>query len=305
MGLQQVSKAQLPATGTVEPKAVKNLASNNLTDETELTIQNTSTVPLTFCMAREISGTCINNLIPVGITVNAASAANVTIKQLGGVSTGKYLNVTNESFSIATYVVVVNARVPDNPPPCALTTDPTAWVIDPAYTSLRYKTMYLCPERYSRLAINQSFASSGYSAEYNLSVGGTGGFTGDVTILGKVGIGGIYPYEFANTKLAVNGLISARAIRVFPSNVAFPDYVFEKDYSLMGLKELEEYILVNKHLPGIPSAKEVNENKGIELGEMNYKLLEKVEELSLYVIAQQKLIEQLQEEVKEVRKIIE
>jgi hypothetical protein len=67
------------------------------------------------------------------------------------------------------------------------------------------------------------------------------------------------------------------------------DYIFADDYSLKPLEELSTYIKNNKLLPNIPAAKEVEIN-GIELGEMNAKLLEKVEELSLYIIQQSKEI---------------
>ncbi|MFC1226719.1 hypothetical protein ACFE6N_23145 [Pedobacter sp. BG31] len=82
-------------------------------------------------------------------------------------------------------------------------------------------------------------------------------------------------------KLAVNGKIRAQEIKVEATN--WPDYVFAKGYQVGKLDELESYIKANKHLPEIPSVKEVKEN-GIELGEMNKLLLKKIEELTLYII---------------------
>jgi len=61
------------------------------------------------------------------------------------------------------------------------------------------------------------------------------------------------------------------------------DFVFNEDYHLKPLNEIEEFIKINKHLPEIPSAKEVEAN-GVALGEMQAKLLQKVEELTLYMI---------------------
>ena len=72
------------------------------------------------------------------------------------------------------------------------------------------------------------------------------------------------------------------------------DYVFQKDYSLPSLLEVEEFIGENGHLPGVPSENEVLEN-GVDLSEMNTILLKKIEELTLYVINQQKEIEKLKE----------
>ncbi|MDQ0966829.1 hypothetical protein QFZ20_002232 [Flavobacterium sp. W4I14] len=111
-----------------------------------------------------------------------------------------------------------------------------------------------------------------------------------LTADGQLGIGTITPSE----KLSVNGNIRAREIKVEAAN--WPDYVFARDYRPLSPDELERYISVNKHLPGLPSAKEAEEN-GIELGKMNKKLLEKIEELTLYMISQQKEIKALTEQI--------
>ncbi len=116
---------------------------------------------------------------------------------------------------------------------------------------------------------------------------------------GDVGIGTVTTFGY---KLAVNGTIGAKEIIVENSS-AWPDFVFEHNYDLLTLEEVENYISENKHLPEIPSEVEVSKN-GINLGEMDTKLLQKIEELTLYLIEQnkqnleqQKLIEQLQKEV--------
>lgn len=95
---------------------------------------------------------------------------------------------------------------------------------------------------------------------------------------GNVGIGTQSPTE----KLTVNGTVYAKEIKVDLS-VPGPDYVFEKDYSLISLEELTKFIEQNKHLPGVPNAKDM-ETEGIEVGTMNMILLRKIEELTLYVI---------------------
>lgn len=109
---------------------------------------------------------------------------------------------------------------------------------------------------------------------------------------GNVGIGITNPGE----KLAVNGKIKAKEIRV--SMEGWPDYVFEDDYNVGTLEELESYIKANKHLPDVPAAKAVSED-GIELGEMNKLLLKKIEELTLHMISQQKEINELKKKVKQ------
>jgi len=119
---------------------------------------------------------------------------------------------------------------------------------------------------------------------------------------GNLGIGISSPSE----KLAVNGKIRAQEIKVETAN--WPDYVFAKDYKLPSLQETEKHIREKGHLPGIPSAEEVKAN-GVDLGEMNAKLLKKIEELTLYLIQsekknllqnekQQKLIDQQQRDIK-------
>jgi hypothetical protein len=79
------------------------------------------------------------------------------------------------------------------------------------------------------------------------------------------------------------------------------DHVFYPDYQLRPLAELEQYIKQNHHLPEIPSAKEVKEN-GLDLGDMQGKLLLKIEELTLYTIEQQKLIDSLETRLSEIEK---
>lgn len=106
---------------------------------------------------------------------------------------------------------------------------------------------------------------------------------------GNVGIGTKNP----QAKLAVNGDILAKSIRVNTSSTYWPDYVFEDGYNLMSLRDLESYIVKNKHLPGIPSASEIDAKNEVDLGEMNALLLEKVEELTRYIIDLQKQIDEL------------
>lgn len=93
--------------------------------------------------------------------------------------------------------------------------------------------------------------------------------------------------------LTVKGKVMAEEMRV-QLQANWPDYVFAGDYDLMPLKELANYIDTHSHLPNIPSAR-IAEDQGIELGEMNRRLLEKVEELTLYILQQQREIDELRE----------
>ncbi|TKC56603.1 hypothetical protein FBD94_23100 [Pedobacter hiemivivus] len=131
------------------------------------------------------------------------------------------------------------------------------------------------PEKRLSLAYNTSsnyaeLQSQAYSGAYTTITLNPNG--------GNVGIGTNDPKDY---RLAVNGKIRAQEIKVEAS--PWPDYVFTNSYSLPTLQETEKHIKENGHLPGIPSAAEVKAN-GIDLGEMNAKLLQKIEELTLHLI---------------------
>lgn len=88
--------------------------------------------------------------------------------------------------------------------------------------------------------------------------------------------------------LAVNGLILATEVLVkHKSDIGWPDYVFAPSYQLRSLGEVERFVKANKHLPEVPSAEQVSA-QGVNLSEMNATLLKKVEELTLYLIEQDK-----------------
>ena len=115
---------------------------------------------------------------------------------------------------------------------------------------------------------------------------------------GFVGIGTSKPKE----ALSVNGKIRAHEIKVETSN--WPDYVFEDDYKLLSLKEISEFIKMNKHLPEMPTARDTEEN-GIQVGEMVSKLLKKNEELTLHLIEKDKQIESQERRLERLEKLIE
>ena len=118
-----------------------------------------------------------------------------------------------------------------------------------------------------------------------------------ITSSGNVGIGTSSPTE----KLSVNGKIRAQEIKVEAAN--WPDYVFAKEYQLPSLQETEKYIQDKGHLPGIPSAEEVKTN-GNDLGEMNAKLLQKIEELTLHLIEKDKNEKKQQAQINELQELM-
>lgn len=119
---------------------------------------------------------------------------------------------------------------------------------------------------------------------------------------GKIGIGTTAPDEL----LTVKGKIHTQEVLVDLDGAVAPDYVFEKyfngfsemmpEYQLFSLEELEAFLKENNHLPNIPSG-ETMQTEGISLKEMNLILLQKIEELTLYTLQQQKEIDALKEKV--------
>lgn len=109
---------------------------------------------------------------------------------------------------------------------------------------------------------------------------------------GNIGIGTTTP----DSKLTVAGKIHAREVKV-ALEAGGADFVFEKDYNLKPLTEVAEYISINKHLPEIASADEMKKN-GLELGLMNIKLLQKIEELTLHLIEMNKRVQELEKQLK-------
>tara|TARA_Y100000815_G_scaffold275459_1_gene313721 strand:+ start:22476 stop:23006 length:531 start_codon:yes stop_codon:yes gene_type:complete len=122
---------------------------------------------------------------------------------------------------------------------------------------------------------------------------------------GKIGIGTTQPDEL----LTVKGKIHTQEVLVDLDGAVAPDYVFEhyfegastlhRDYQLLSLQEVEKFIKEHHHLPKIPSAQQLQE-EGLSLKEMNLLLLEKVEELTLYTLQQQKEISALQNQVEKL-----
>jgi len=98
-----------------------------------------------------------------------------------------------------------------------------------------------------------------------------------------------------------NGFVYAREINVLPNNLTFPDYVFEKNYKRLLISELDAFIKKNKHLPNIPTAKEVEKN-GINLAEMQILQMEKLEEAFLYIIDLKKENDELRKRISRLEK---
>ncbi len=135
--------------------------------------------------------------------------------------------------------------------------------------------------RYHSISTYHSINASENYIQFNIHNGGSESpFTNQKTVFTINGIG----------NAALQGKFEAKEIKVLLAPTA--DFVFEEEYKLKKIDEVESFIKENKHLPDFPSGKEIEED-GINVGEMDAKLLQKIEELTLYTIEQQKEIEDL------------
>jgi hypothetical protein len=120
-----------------------------------------------------------------------------------------------------------------------------------------------------------------------------------ITADGRIGIGTTNPLEMLHVtgNVRIGGQILYGA-----ADVELPDYVFEPEYRLMPVADLEKFLAREKHLPNVPSASEIKE-KGLSLSDFQMKLLEKIEELTLYTVQQAKTIREQQQagETKDAR----
>ncbi len=177
----------------------------------------------------------------------------------------------------------------------------TDWLIDNSKNRFRVFT-----DGYERISVNtkSEVAISAYPG--SLSEGG------EIKLLGAAGNN---PWHLDNVNgwfrlhhsgavwfaVSNSGQVQSKSIKVTNSPTA--DFVFKSDYKLPKLSEVEKFILNNKHLPEIQSAKNMTEN-GVIIEEFQIKLLQKIEELTLYTIAQQKRLDKQQSDIESLQSVI-
>jgi len=216
------------------------------------------------------------------LKLNSACYGDVEIAKGGGfVSTGKYFEIGSPSRStdIASNIFT-NAKIGQRITVNALYGGyPNAAPV--------YNTQFFVNKNSTKaLAVFSTFGNM--DGEENFVVYGDGR-----THIGKGRP--LVPGTAAKAMLSVDGLILAKEIKVAIAHTHWADYVFDKEYKLKPLQELENYILKHKHLPDMYSAEEVKE-KGVNLLEMDATLLMKIEELTLYLIEQNKRVNKLETE---------
>lgn len=132
------------------------------------------------------------------------------------------------------------------------------------------------------------FASGGTIENWAMFASGNSYVSGDLRVGNQADVPGY--------RLSVDGNVICEELRVELSG-NWPDYVFADDYSIMNLNDLREYVNTEKHLPGIPAAAEIEETNGIDLGEMQRLTVEKLEELTLYILELKKENDELKERI--------
>lgn len=117
--------------------------------------------------------------------------------------------------------------------------------------------------------------------------------------INDIGQVGINTNDTKGYQFAVNGssIFTSVKVKLYGN---WPDYVFKRDYELLSLSELEKFIQKNSHLPGIPSATDVEKN-GLDLGVNQAALLKKIEELTLYIIEQKKEIDEMKVAINDLK----
>ncbi len=137
-----------------------------------------------------------------------------------------------------------------------------------------------------------TFPTTSLAGGYRLGISGNANINGSLVIGTTSSFTAGTPFPTGYKLYVADGILTEK-LKVSPKTTAdWADYVFDKKYELRTLTEVEKFINENKHLPGVPSAQEVVDN-GIDVAKMDAKLLEKIEELTLYVIQLQKQIDEL------------
>lgn len=321
--------AQIPVIDTVQPLQVQQVYSYDTSDplgENSLfLIKNTGSVSLNFCITPGNLSSC-----PLGsYMVVPSGLVLVTVADLGLSSVtagGSYvLNVSNSHLTAGTYIITpLSSSVPQNEVEISQA-NPADSVLRMVFTDSLSRLKIIgdatpvkpCQgtDPYWRTdgnnAVFQPFcsASIGTMNAYPFFIKTNSTVRMTVSTTGNVGIGlsALPPAKQASTlsnyMLSVVGKVIAEEY-VVKLAMDWPDYVFGRGHKMLPLNQLETYVKTNKHLPGIPSAEEVSKN-GVSVGDMLTKQMEKIEEMSLYLIELNKKIEALEEEnqkIKEDRK---
>ena len=167
----------------------------------------------------------------------------------------------------------------------------------------------------SNIGIGTSTPGAGYKLDVAGAINATGVYVNGTLISGDafwtktgnnvttnsiIGVGTTLANNPNGYMFAINGKIGAKEVQIENTSTTWPDYVFKSSYKMMSLPEVESFIKANGHLPEVPSEEQVKA-EGIKVYEMNAKLLQKIEELTLHLIEANKRIDTLSEQVKKLK----
>jgi hypothetical protein len=224
------------------------------------------------CQATGLSSFSTGNMnFATGSCSFATGAGNTA----GGVSAAVF-GAYNNAQAYSSFVIGQYSVAPGN-------YNPTSWVLtDPLFVIGN--------------GINGGSASNALTVLKNGNIGiGNINPTEKLIVNGNVGIG---TSSTGSYRLAVEGKVGAREVVV--TNASWADFVFDTNYKLVPLNEIKEFVKVNKHLPEIPTAAEIEKN-GLSVGEIQTKQMQKIEELTLYLIQQNERIEMLEKVINGMR----
>ncbi len=227
-------------------------------------------------------------VVPVLTTTNVTGITQTTASSGGNVTSDGGASVTARGvcWSTSSNPTTANSKTTDGSGTGSFTSSITGLTANTTYHVRAYAT-------------NSVGTGYGNDVQFTTSSSSTTWQTSGNNIYytaGSVGIGTANP--ISGSKLTVNGKIYATEVEVI-SNIG-SDFVFEPDYKLMPLPDLEDFLKKNRHLPGIPSVEEFA-TQGQNLAKTNDLLLRKIEELTLYIIEQNKKIELLRQEMEKIR----
>ena len=218
------------------------------------------------------NGSPMNNLLYIGTNGNIGIGSSNTTYKLNIAGSARSTSFQTETLTVTDDVIFNNLAGNTTQ---VVTVDNNGELSTTSFSTLQ--------DNLGNHIASQNLNLNGYRI---INTGNNGGIF--INTNNNVGIGTLNPIH----ELSVNGTIQAKELIVTTLAADWPDFVFDPEYKLTSLHELDKYIESEKHLPGVPSANEISE-RGIKVGEMNAILLQKVEELTLYVIELQKQIDEL------------
>lgn len=225
-----------------------------------------------------------------------------------GTGNSFFINNDDGSPTVVSQRLLVNGITEDNTTALQVNGDATAvGYIARQHTSIHGSRLYSMNDGLgrTRFVIGFTDVEGGANTGSNFAIynyNDDGGFRATTftinRITGNVGIGTTTPGSY---KLAVEGIIGARKVKV--TTQPWADFVFDPAYALPSLKQVETHIKTHHHLPGIPSASEITAN-GLDIGDMQQKQMQKIEELTLYMIDLNKKLELQQQLISNQQQVI-